>query len=384
VRSAETARRHLDRLAASPRPAGSVAETAARGYSASELAAFGFSVAEEPFEYSTLPGRWATPVGGLASMVGLAAAGHLGSRGYAGAALGILVVGIVVGTVVARWVARRGVTELPMGRTQAVNLRATRGSSPPRVWLVAHLDSKSQPVSMAARVGGIVGSGALWLVALGVAVVQLSGSPLASWWAPISILGALAGLPVAASLVGRRSPGALDNASGVATVLMAAASLERSMSVGVLLTSAEELGLAGARAWSIAHPAALAINCDGVDDIGALTCMYTGRRSSRVVAALEESAGSREVGLIVRRLIPGLLVDAVALRDAGWDCATISRGTWRTLSRIHSPRDRADRLTGAGIAEAAAVVADAVARIVADGPIFRAETSGPSAKPSAP
>ena len=379
--SAETARRHLDRLAASPRPAGSAAEAAARSYCASELAAFGFSVAEEPFEYSTLPGRWATPLGGVASIVGLAAAGHLGSRGNAGAALGILVAGIVAGSVAARWAARHGVTGLPMGRARGGNLHATRGSSSPQVWLVAHLDSKSQPVSMAARVGGITVSGALWMLALVVAVAQWGGAPVASWWAPISILGLVGGLPVAASGVGRRSPGALDNASGVATVLMAAASLERSVNVGVLLTSAEELGLAGARAWGAAHAPGLALNCDGIDDTGTLTCMYTGRRSSRVVAAVEQAARGRDIRLNVRRLIPGLLVDAVALRDAGWDSATVSRGSWRTLSRIHSAGDRADRLTGAGVAEAATIIADAVALIVRDGPIFGAEPPGPPEKP---
>jgi Zn-dependent M28 family amino/carboxypeptidase len=235
---------------------------------------------------------------------------------------------------------------------------------------------------MAARVGGIVVSATLWLMALAVAAAQWSGAPLESWWAPISVFGVVGGLPVATSVVADRSPGALDNASGVATVLMAAALLERSVNVGVLLTSAEELGLAGARAWSAAHPAALAINCDGVDDAGRLTCMYTGRRPSRVVAALERGARVRGVSLSVRRLIPGLLVDAVALRDAGWDCATVSRGTWRTLARIHSAGDRADRLTGAGVAEAAMVVSDAVGLIVRDGPIFRAATGGVPENPS--
>jgi hypothetical protein len=154
---------------------------------------------------------------------------------------------------------------------------------------------------------------------------------------------------------------------------MAAASLDRSLNIGVLLTSAEELGLAGARAWSAVHPAALAINCDGVDDAGTLTCMYTGQRTSRVVVALDQAARSGGLSLNIRRLIPGLLVDAVALRDAGWDCATVSRGSLRTLARIHSVADRSDRLTGAGVAEAAALVARAVILIAGDRPIFPAE-----------
>ena len=64
------------------------------------------------------------------------------------------------------------------------------------------------------------------------------------------MLEMLTALPVMASVVGARSAGALDNASGVATVLRAVELLARDVAVGVVLTSAEELGLAGARAWA--------------------------------------------------------------------------------------------------------------------------------------
>lgn len=356
---AETARRHLERLAASPRPAGSPAEALARAYCADELSPFGFRIAEERFEYSTIPGRFATPAAGAVSIVALGAAGHLGSRGHAALALGVLIVAMILGSIGASWLARHGVTRLPLGRATAINLSATRGSDP-GTWLVAHLDSKSQPVPMVARVLGIIASATLWLIALGVATAQLIGAPLELSWVWISVGGLLAGLPVAASFVGTRSPGALDNASGVATVLEAARMVERSAPLGILLTSAEELGLAGARAWAATHPAALAINCDGIDDAGALTCMYARRRGSRTGAALESAAIRLGVSLRVRRLIPGILTDAVALADAGWDCTTISRGNWRTLARIHSTGDRADRLGGSGVVEAAVVVAATV------------------------
>jgi hypothetical protein len=238
---------------------------------------------------------------------------------------------------------------------------------------------------MAIRVLGIIVSGAAWMAAFGAASAQSLGVSLDGAWVWISAVGGLAGLPVAASLVGARSPGALDNASGVAAVLQGALLADRRVPLGVLLTSAEELGLAGARAWAASPSASgwarkgagstdtaadstapIAINCDGVDDAGALVCMYTTRRSARPVPAIEAAAQSLGLAIRVRSLVPGMLVDAVALADARWEAATLSRASWRTLARIHSPADRADRLTGAGVAEASAVLARTVEALAKD------------------
>jgi Zn-dependent M28 family amino/carboxypeptidase len=189
-------------------------------------------------------------------------------------------------------------------------------------------------------------------------------------WLAVAVLGVVGAVPVMASVVQARSPGALDNASGVAAVLLAAELLaveaRRAGPHGVLVTSAEELGLAGARAWARAwrasgRAAGVAVNCDGVDDAGALTCMYTGAAPRELVAALGRAAH----GVRVRRLVPGILVDAVALADAGWETLTVSKGTVRTLARIHTPADTRGALTGRGVAEAAAVMRAAVAVIAA-------------------
>jgi putative aminopeptidase FrvX len=130
--------------------------------------------------------------------------------------------------------------------------------------------------------------------------------------------------------------------------------------VGVCLTSAEELGLAGARAWARGRAPAVALNCDGVDDRGSITCMYSGRRPDRLVA--EVVAGGKRAGVAVRahRLLPGVQTDGVALAEEGWAAVTLSKGSARTLARIHTPRDRADALTGAGIADVAALVTELV------------------------
>jgi hypothetical protein len=134
-------------------------------------------------------------------------------------------------------------------------------------------------------------------------------------------------------------------------VLGAAALLPSDAPVGVLITDAEELGLAGARAWCASRSPAIALNCDGVDDDGELTLMWTRPRSRRV----EQAFGA----LRVIPLVPGVLVDSLAFSDAGWEAVTLSRGTLRTLRRIHTPHDSLDHLRGDGIAGAARALASA-------------------------
>jgi acetylornithine deacetylase/succinyl-diaminopimelate desuccinylase-like protein len=363
---AMAARRHLERLAAVPRPAGSPAEAIARRYCTDVLEEHGFAVNEEPFDYSSWPGRWATPLAGLASIVILGIAGHVGYRGEGDSALLAIVLGALIGGPLAWWVARRGVLDLPFGRARGINLRATRGSASPVVWLVAHLDSKSQPIPTTVRIAGIVACAVVWVIAAGVAAAQAMGANVGTWWTWIVPAGVVAAMPVAASVVGTRSPGALDNASGVATVLEALGHLERDVEIGVLITSGEELGLAGARAYARRHPAAVALNCDGVDDRGSLVCMRAGRGPSRSSTAIEDAAKRAGFTLTVRGIVPGLLVDAVALHDAGWDCATLSRGSWSTFARIHRPHDDLQHLSGTGVAEAALVLAVAVQQLRSD------------------
>ena len=365
--TAVAARRHLERLAATPRPAGSPAEASARRYCTEILEGLGFAVSEEHFAYSAAPGRWATPVAGVASVVMLGTAAYFGRNADGARAMITIAVGLLIGVPLRAWVARHGVLDLPFSRMRGINLRATRGRVPPSVWLVAHLDSKSQPVPTAARAAGMVALALAWVAAATLATAQALGADVSAAWIWIFIAGALAAIPVAASVVGTHSPGALDNASGVATVLEAVAGLEPRDTVGVLLTSGEELGLAGARAVARAHPGGTALNCDGVDDRGALVCMHSGRRCrSRSVAALEAAAAEVGVAITVRGLVPGLITDAEALHAAGWDCATLSRGSWSTLARVHRPHDDLGHLTGSGVREAALVLAAAVRQLRPD------------------
>lgn len=353
--------RHLHALAAEPRFTGSANAARARAYCRAELERLGFRSIEEPFEYSALPGRWAGPLAGAWSLAALVGAAAIGSRGRPeAAALYALAMGVVL-AVAGAWLARRGVLTLPALRREGVNLRATRGSTEPRVWLVAHIDSKSQRVPMLARVGSVTAVAIAWIAALFGGLLSPLAAPLSWWWPAIGVLGGAGSLGIVATIVGNDSPGAVDDASGVATVLAAAALIGGECPVGVLLTDAEEMGLAGARAAASragdSVRRGIVLNVDGVDDEGVIRLMHGGRRPARVIAAVRAAAERDGERLLSHRLLPGVLADAIAFADAGWEAVTLSRGTARTLGRIHTARDGLDAMSGRGIAGVARVLA---------------------------
>jgi len=346
------ASRHLARLGARARPAGSAATDAARRYCADILRTLGFTVREQAFEYSKFPGAVATPVAGLVVVIfaaGLVAARPLSLR----SGLTLLAAACLVGLGFA-YVGARGVLTLAVARSRGVNLEAVRGDREPNVWLVAHLDSKWQPVSMITRVAGVVGS-SIGLITLA-AAASVAGVPDKLMYVLFG-LTCLGAIPLMLSYVGDRNHGALDNASGVATVLEAVEMIGDRASIGVVITDAEELALAGAHAWASTRKPAVALNCDSVDDVGDLVVMYSGRRPGPLVEALAHAAQANAERMRVIRLIPGILTDHVALAGRGWTTVTLSRGTARTLWRIHTSRDTLETMDGRGIAGAARVLA---------------------------
>ena len=349
---------HLAAIAAAPRPAGGEAERIARDYCARVLREAGFEVSEHPFEYSAFPGRWGTPLFGVcvaALMFAAARAGAESTSRSGATALAILIAGAVMLALAGRWMGRHGVLDLPLARARSTSLVATRGA--PTLWLVAHLDSKSQPIPIVVRALAISASLIFLGVAMGVGFAQLLVPMPPFVWHALAAVELLASLPVMASVVGARSVGALDNASGAATVLRAAELLPRDSSIGVLLTSAEELGLAGARAWvrdgGIAPVSAL--NIDGVDDTGELRLIYSRRLPDSMLAMLGD-AWPKPVALV-----PGVLMDGVAFADAGWEVVNVSKGSWSTVRRIHRPSDDLSHLEGSGVEEVALKLAGAIA-----------------------
>jgi len=88
--------------------------------------------------------------------------------------------------------------------------------------------------------------------------------------------------------------------------------------------------------------------------------MYTGSRPSRLVSALEQGASAAGEEIRTLPLIPGILTDSIALSAHGWETLTLSRGTLRTLQRVHTSQDTVAAMSGKGIDGAATVLARTV------------------------
>jgi hypothetical protein len=333
---------------------------------AAHLEESGLTIEHEKFNFSEFPGRFAVPVVGLilATVVGLTV--HVfWSHGGALPALGTLVGGSLIVVLVSRWLTRSGTSHVPWLRSRSVNLIARRGN--PSVWLVAHIDSKSQTIPMLARIASIVVS----LVAIAIMAASLISSWLATsrggldwshaeWLIGSAVVALLAATPLIVCFTSNRSPGAVDNATGVISVLLAARALSARPDVGVVITSGEELGLAGARAFVQSHATrGIALNCDTIDAAGEFRCMASGPRGA-AAAAVGRAASRLGFSVPIRALLPGILADSVAFADAGWDSVTLSRGNIATLARVHTSSDTRERLDGTGIAKAASLLAATV------------------------
>jgi hypothetical protein len=251
---------------------------------------------------------------------------------------------------------RRWITSFPAQRASSVNLEARRGS--PGVWLVAHLDSKSQTVPMLLRIAGSIAVAtvaALTLLAVLSAIVGLDGGTRV--WNTLQVAAIVVALPGVSCFVRNKSVGAVDNASGAVAAILAAQSPSSPTDLGVLITSAEELGLAGARGWcGSAQLEDFILNCDTVDDVGGWRAMYTTVRPKRLGDAAVRLGARLGLRLRVGRLIPGILADSIPFSDRGMEAVTISRGTLGTLARIHTRRDFSIAMTGKGAAEASVLL----------------------------
>jgi hypothetical protein len=353
----------VSRLSLAPRFAGSSEEADARALCRKQLEDAGFTCVERPFEYSQWAGRWGIPVASALQAATILIVARIAV--HRGPLIALLVGAVLYVALlfVAADVKRRWILAFPLARARATNLEASRGN--PKVWLVAHLDSKSQTIPMLIRIASSIAMAATTMVtAIALIVSLVDRIQLGGLWAVLPIVALLAALPSIFCWVGNNSPGAVDNASGVAAVLMAAELSGAVRNMGVLITSGEELGLAGARAWAqSANLGIVALNCDTIDDNGHWRLMYSGARPGRIAAAAEAVSRSSSVRLLTTRFIPGILADSMALADRSVEAVTLSRGTIRTLARIHTRRDNSNAFAGTGVPQASAFLAALTAEL---------------------
>ncbi len=346
----------IDRLCEQPRFAGSAEESSARDLCQRELASAGFECRQRSFDYSQWPGRWGAPLSSALQAATILIVARTAME--KSPLLAIIVGGVLIAALILvdAYAKRRWITNFPARRASSVNLEAKRGA--PLVWLVAHLDSKSQTVPMLIRIAGSTALAGILILTFALLLLSLLGAHwISRLWPAVQVVTIIAALPGLACYVRNDSSGAVDNASGVAAVLLTAQSAAAPRDLGVLITSGEELGLAGARAWAISAPKELRIlNCDTVDDAGKWRCMYTGTKPEQLTGSARRVADSIAARLRVTRLIPGILADNIPFADRGIAAVTLSRGRLATLARIHTRRDTSNALTGKGAAEASVLL----------------------------
>jgi hypothetical protein len=260
----------------------------------------------------------------------------------------------------------------PWGRIQGSNLLAHIPGKRPRYYLMAHRDSKSQPIPLAFRGPAIVLAVLAW-IALAAAAAAALFDPI--WNRPevalgLGATGVVAGAILVFCWVENRSPGALDNASGVAALLGVAEREAAAGDVAFIVTDAEELGLVGARTIAPQLPASFGvINLDGLDDEGSFFLIekfgWPKKQGAapHLAAALLTAAAARNQPARRRDVPLGLLLDHIPVVKAGTPALTLMRGTLGSLRRVHRPADNLDRMTGKGVEESVALLCDAIAHM---------------------
>jgi hypothetical protein len=331
----------LEAVLALEREAGTAGATDARALLTRELKALGYEVVAQRFAFSTGTLN-ALPVlgGGLGWLTLLQVPLLLLPAAPGWGALAVLLVGLACLVPIARAIGTGAAASRGELREDA-NLVATRPGVTPTRWLMAHLDTKAQGHSMAGRLVAVwlLVSAALALLAL--AAWRLSAIP------PVPVVAAAAAVSVMAGfLAGRgrlkgRTVGARDNGSGLVALLAAAE--HASPATGVIITSAEEFGLVGARILAQQRPELVrdraVINLDTIDDRGELAIVLHDSPGAALAAELEGSLAGVAPRVRRRRLPLGIFVDSYPLARAGARAVTIGRLDWATLRLIHTPRD---------------------------------------------
>lgn len=355
------------RAIARPRLTGSEGAAEVTAHVRQALSDLGYAVQDHDFEFNAVPGRFGITAVGAVYTIGSFAAAALLYNDYPYMAFALLLVILIFAGLVAAY-ARPLMEGVKWGRTQGRNLLATRPGPRPKYLVVAHRDSKSQPVPLSFR-GPAIGFALIaWGVLLALAIGGMAQTPAASLIVGAGVVAFIAGVILIFCWVENNSPGALDNASGVAALLGIAAHEREAADVGFLITDGEELGLAGAHAIAGRLPPVIgAINLDGIDDRGTFHLVerfgWPRKRGQAPHLAAALLTAADELGFDARRKdVPfGIMLDHMPLVNGGTPALSILRGDLASLRRVHRPGDDLDALRGDGLEPAVQLVTRALA-----------------------
>src|SRR5688572_1174919 len=157
---------------AKPRLTGSKGAAEITAEVKSRFEQLGYDVREAPFEFSSWPGRFGLTAAVAFYLIGaLLGAGFL-YQGHPGVSLVMLLTVMIIVAAIAVAV-RPAMNITPWGRIQGSNLLAHIPGKRPRYFLMAHRDSKSQPIPLAFRGPAIVLAVLVWIALAGAAAAAL-------------------------------------------------------------------------------------------------------------------------------------------------------------------------------------------------------------------
>lgn len=356
-----------------PRFPGTDAERRAADLLARHFEAAGLPVVREPFSAGTravFRFRRAVHCGAAAAIVTLG--GFLAAGWFVPAfALGLALVFAFLRTGGWPRAVERGFDDPP--RVESQNVSASRpGTGRRHVVVMAHLDSKSArwPTFVPASL-------ILVATATTVGLTVAAGGMAAGVWAfpgpapflAFALAAAACLLLALANPTGNESPGAMDNATGLAVLVEAARTCSNDpdlTSVGLtfLGTGAEEIGLAGALRWIQRHGAELDpanvvfVNVDSVGvGRGLLAIDVHDRADFGLHERLRAAARAASVDLRIMPFLPGVGVDTMPIAARGFSTVTIlGRVLGDASRRIHTARDTSEVLREDAMRDAVEVV----------------------------
>ncbi|MEW5806852.1 MAG: M28 family peptidase [Acidobacteriota bacterium] len=356
--------RHIQNLSF-PRRAGSPGEEAAFRYIMNFFRRYPFDIEVQNFAFSTLPPALVPrliPL--LVVILLLLSSTFLGGLPVLSTLIASSIIPIFIFST--RWSCIAEIISGYGGTEESRNIiaRIPGKGSEREIVFMAHYDSKSQIVPIMLRIAGTIVFLLLSFVTAALVILAASAAPFAGKKSILYTLSiaCLFALPGILNFSRNRSPGAIDNASGVALLLELARVISENHRKGMpaftfVATAVEEEGLIGSLHFikkfgsRFDRRTTSFINFDGAGAPGRIILMdrygippvKTGKTLS---GRFMNIAGELGIDLHQGYLPPGAGVDTLPISYRGFEAITFSSGKLsRAILSIHTPGDTPDNVS---------------------------------------
>ena len=388
---AKRAYHHITQLAF-PRLVGSAGEAAAQAYIIQQFSELGLEVSRESFSFTKFPAEVLPRLLCGIFVPVVFSVPWLSERFPIPVCLACLF-SLFVALFFTQW-QRRFEGLYNVGKKyHSENIIGTNGRKPneniPALLFVAHYDSKSQVLPIAARavayfiaIAGLTGLTTVMVIEL--AILAWFPDYIAPGWSFDPIVWSVAGTTACCLLLlqinftQNRSPGGFDNASGVGVMLEVARALMargEDKSMTFLAAGAEEYGMCGALRYVQAHAHdydrenTYVINLDGLG-VGNGVNVFTRygippiQTTDALINLLRTSGESLDIQVSERSLPTGVGLDSIPIASRGFETVTLTAGdASRATLRVHSKRDRSDLLNIESLQQVGELIVDVVGRV---------------------